>query len=60
MQEPEDVLLDYPDETTGSKLARDARERANNLSDSEREQLFRAGMVLIYGGNGDKVVCSRS
>jgi len=53
------MLPAYPDETTGAKLARKAREKANNLSDTEREELFRAGMALIYGSNGKKGVCTR-
>jgi hypothetical protein len=52
-------LPDYPKETTGSKLAARARAIANKLSDEQREALFRDAMQVIYGGAGDKAVCSR-
>ena len=42
---------EYPEHTTGSELAREAREQANNLSEEQREELFRRGMQLIYGGD---------
>jgi hypothetical protein len=59
-QSSKDLLPAYPDETPGTKLARKGRVKANNLSDPKREELFRAGMALIYGSNGKKGVCSRS
>ena len=47
-------VADYPDQTAGSKLAAEARTAANGLSDSERDELFKRGMQVIYGGSGDK------
>lgn len=34
------------------KLAAELRSKTNNLSDDQREESFRHGMQLIYGGNG--------
>ncbi|HEX7471046.1 MAG TPA: hypothetical protein VF437_09995 [Verrucomicrobiae bacterium] len=48
--------LDYPDETTGSKLAAEVRKKANNLSPEERAKHFRKGMAMIYGGSGTKEI----
>jgi len=42
--------LDYPEETYGSRVAARVRRAANKLTDEERRELFRQGMVLIYGG----------
>ncbi len=41
---------EYPQETRGSKLASEIRQRANSLNDAEREDLFKEGMQIIYGG----------
>lgn len=46
--------VDYPDQTPGSKLAAEARKAANSLSEEKREELFKRGMQMIYGGSGDK------
>src|SRR5208282_3685038 len=43
------TLPDYPRETEGLIIAAEARQRANSLSDRERDERFRAAMVLIYG-----------
>jgi hypothetical protein len=45
---------DYPDQTPGSKLAAEVRKAANGLSEAQREELFKRGMQVIYGGSGDK------
>ncbi len=45
---------DYPEQTSGSKLAAEARKLGNDLSESQREELFKRGMQVIYGGSGDK------
>ena len=45
---------DYPARTAGSKLAAEARAAVNGLSESEREELFKRGMQVIYGGSGEK------
>ena len=46
--------VDYPAQTAGSKLAAEARTAANGLSELERDELFKRGMQVIYGGSGDK------
>jgi len=43
--------LEYPDETSGSILAREAREKCNRLTMQEREELYREGLALIRGGD---------
>jgi hypothetical protein len=45
---------DYPEQTVGSQLAREARQKANNLTEEQREELFRRGMSMIYGGGTSK------
>ena len=45
---------DYPAQTEGSKLAAEARKAANGLSEQAREELFKRGMQVIYGGSGGK------
>ena len=47
-------LLDYPDQTRGSKLAAEVRKKANGLSPKQRAEYFRKGMAMIYGGDGTK------
>jgi hypothetical protein len=47
-------LLDYPDQTHGSKLAAELRKKANRLSPKQREEYFRKGMAMIYGSEGTK------
>ena len=42
--------LDYPEETTGSRLAAEIRKRANKLTKEEREELFKKSMQVYYGG----------
>jgi hypothetical protein len=42
--------LDYPEETTGSRLAGKARKLASKLTPEQRRTHFNAGMVMIYGG----------
>lgn len=46
--------VDYPAETSGSLLGADFRRKANRLSEEERDELFKRGMQVIYGGNGEK------
>jgi len=43
--------LEYPDETFGSILAREARVKGNRLTRQEREELFRIGMPLASGAD---------
>lgn len=40
---------DYPDETTGSKLAAEARKLANSLTDEQRDECLAGAKALIYG-----------
>ena len=42
--------LDYPDETNGSRVAADVRKAASKLTSEQRRELFKRGMVRIYGG----------
>ena len=44
----------YPDSTAGSKTAKRLRTEASKLSEQERENLFKRGMQIIYGGTGTK------
>jgi len=39
--------IEYPDETLGSILAREARVKGNRLTAEEREKFFRIGMSLV-------------
>ena len=43
-------ILDYPEETEGSRLAAKARKMANKLTPEQRREFFRRAMVRIYGG----------
>jgi hypothetical protein len=44
----------YPESTAGSKAAKRLRAEANKLSEQDRENLFKRGMQIIYGGTGTK------
>jgi hypothetical protein len=44
----------YPDNTAGAKAARRVRSEANKLTERQREDLFKRGMQIIYGGTGTK------
>jgi len=46
--------LEYPDETNGSKMAAVIRQQANRLTAGQRAELFKEGMVTIYGGQWPK------
>ena len=46
--------LKYPEQTSGGKFAAEARKLGNELTESQREELFKRGMQVIYGGSGDK------
>lgn len=41
---------DYPTATHGSRVAARGRRKANKMTAAQREEYFRQGMVLIYGG----------
>jgi hypothetical protein len=42
--------FNYPEKTAGSKAAKKLRAETNKLSESKRENLFKRGMQIIYGG----------
>jgi hypothetical protein len=41
--------LDYPEETSGSRLAAKARKLANQLTPEQRREHFNGAMAMIYG-----------
>jgi hypothetical protein len=41
---------DYPEETSGSRLAAKARKLANKLTPEQRREHFNGAMTMIYGG----------
>ena len=41
----------YPDETEGSKIAREMREEANKLTREQEEECFKRALAMIYGGS---------
>lgn len=43
--------LEYPESTDGSRIARENREKANTLSEEEREAHLKRGMQIVYGGS---------
>jgi hypothetical protein len=45
---------DYPEKTAGSEAAARGRARANKMTDAQREEYFRRGMAMIYGGQLSK------
>ncbi len=44
----------YPATTTGSEAAKRLRTETNKLSEQQRDDLFKRGMQIIYGGTGTK------
>jgi hypothetical protein len=40
--------------THGSRLAARGRQKANKMTEAQREEYFRKGMVLIYGSHVPK------
>ena len=40
--------------TAGTKAARRVRAEANKLTEQQREDLFKRGMQIVYGGTGSK------
>jgi hypothetical protein len=51
--------LDYPDETEGSRMAAEIREKANKLTPEQREEYFRQAMQVYYGGAWPKQTTRR-
>jgi hypothetical protein len=43
--------LDYPEETEGSRLAAEIRQRCNKLTKEQRQEHFQQAMAMIYGGD---------
>ena len=41
---------DYPLATHGSRVAARGRRKANKMTEAQRDEYFRRGMVMIYGG----------
>ena len=46
---------DYPEETSGSRLAAKARKLANKLTPEEEAEHFRRGMAMIYGNQPKEI-----
>jgi len=44
----------YPENSSGTKAAGRVRTEANKLTERQREELFKRGMQIIYGGTGTK------
>ena len=47
---PAKPAKDYPLVTHGGQVAARGRRKANKMTDAQREDYFRRGMVAIYGG----------
>jgi hypothetical protein len=47
---PAKPAANYPRITRGGQIAARGRRKANKMTDAQREEYFRRGMVLIYGG----------
>ena len=47
---PTKSAKDYPRVTHGSQVTARGRQKANKMTDTQRDEYFRRGMVLIYGG----------
>jgi hypothetical protein len=41
---------EYPLQTHGSRVAARGRRKANKMTEAQREEYFRRGVVLIHGG----------
>jgi hypothetical protein len=54
MRTPRQRNHDYPDKTRGSEIARRIRVEANKLTATERAELHRRAMQLIYAGTRSK------
>jgi hypothetical protein len=50
---------EYPEQTEGCAIAAKARAEGNTLSDEKREDLFRRGMAMIYGGDARQTTRTR-
>jgi len=50
---------DYPEETSGSRLAAKARKLANKLTSEQRREHFNGAMAMIYGGAKEATLARR-
>jgi hypothetical protein len=50
---------EYPAETDGNRMANAIRSQASNLTEKDREDLFKKGMQMIYGGAGNQKISRR-
>ena len=48
---PAKKKIDYPEETNGSRLAAEIRQRCNKLTPEQRREHFEQALAMIYGGN---------
>ena len=48
-------VLDYPEETNGTKWAAKARKMASKLTAEQEAEHFRRAMVKIYGGQPKEI-----
>lgn len=48
-KEEEKSFSNYPRQTKGRKWAEENRKKASLLSDEERAELFRTGVLRLYG-----------
>jgi len=46
---------DYPEETTGSRLAAKGRKLASKLTPEEEAEHFQRGMAMIYGSQSKEI-----
>jgi hypothetical protein len=51
--------LDYPEITSGSRLAAKARKLANKLTPEQRREHFNGAMTMIYGGTKKAALARR-
>jgi len=51
--------LDYPETTTGSRLAARARKLASKLTPEQRREHFNEAMTMIYGGAKEATLARR-
>jgi hypothetical protein len=47
---PKKQRTPYPAVTKGSKMAREIRDKTNQMTPEEEEEYFKLGMQMIYGG----------
>jgi hypothetical protein len=62
MRQPKHVApkkFDYPEETSGSRLAAKARKLANKLTPEQRREHFNGAMTMIYGGAKEATLARR-